>query len=108
VQAIEIAAEIDENSEIHIKLPDQQQAGPARVIVLLDSAREQTGAQSTHSPSPRLANQGAKLHGELEKRRISLDEFIATRPKWPADRAPVTLEDMEQAIVRGALKSAGV
>ena len=43
-----------------------------------------------------------------EKRRISLDEFIATRPKWPADRAPVTLEDMEQAVVRGALKSAGV
>jgi hypothetical protein len=64
VQAIEIAAEIDENSEIHIRLPHQQQPGPARVIVLLDSAREQARVKSTHSPSPRLANQGAKLHGD--------------------------------------------
>ena len=44
---------------------------------------------------------------ESEKAKIGLDEFLATRPKWPADRPPVTLEDMEDAIVQGALKSAG-
>jgi len=44
---------------------------------------------------------------EPENKKIDLDEFLATRPKWPADRPPVTLEDMENAIVQGALKSAG-
>ena len=45
---------------------------------------------------------------QQENTSMSLDEFIATRPKWPADRPPITLEEMDQAIARGALKSAGV
>lgn len=43
-----------------------------------------------------------------ENTSMSLDEFIATRPKWPADRPPITLEEMDQAIAQGALRSAGV
>ena len=43
-----------------------------------------------------------------KKTSMSLDEFIDTRPKWPADRPTITLEEMEQAITQGALKSAGV
>ena len=38
-----------------------------------------------------------------EPKRITFDEFLATRPAWPADRPPVTLEDMERAIIEGAL-----
>ena len=43
-----------------------------------------------------------------ENTSMSLDEFIATRPKWPADRPPITLDEMDRAIAQGALKSAGV
>ena len=32
---------------------------------------------------------------QREKTSIGLDEFIATRPKWPTDRAPITLEEMD-------------
>jgi hypothetical protein len=45
---------------------------------------------------------------QKESNSISLDEFIATRQKWPSDRPPITLEDMDHAIAQGALKSAGV
>lgn len=34
---------------------------------------------------------------------LTLDDFLAHRLKRPADVAPVTLEDMERAIARGAL-----
>lgn len=43
-----------------------------------------------------------------ENTSMSLDEFIATRPKWPAERPAITLEEMDQAIAQGALRSAGV
>ena len=43
-----------------------------------------------------------------EKTSISLDEFIATRPKWPTDRPPITLDEMDQTIAQEALKSTGV
>jgi len=36
MQAIEIETEIDENREIHIKLPPQVQARQARVVVMYD------------------------------------------------------------------------
>ena len=42
------------------------------------------------------------------KTSIGLDEFLATRPKWPPKHTPITLEEMDQAIAKGALKSAGV
>ena len=38
-----------------------------------------------------------------EKTSISLDDFLSKRLKRPADVEPVTLGDMEQAVVRGAL-----
>ena len=36
----------------------------------------------------------------------TLDDFLTHRLKRPADVAPVTLKDMERAIVRGALGGA--
>ena len=38
-----------------------------------------------------------------ERGTIALDDFLAHRLKRPVDIEPVTLEDMERAIVRGAL-----
>ena len=40
MQAIEIEARIDEQGEIHIKLPQRRPPGPARVIVLFDGDQE--------------------------------------------------------------------
>jgi hypothetical protein len=34
MQAIELETEIDENHEIHLKLPDDIRAGKAKVVVL--------------------------------------------------------------------------
>jgi len=40
MQAIEIDARIDDQGEIHIKLPQPRPPGPARVIVLFESDRD--------------------------------------------------------------------
>lgn len=40
MQAIEIEARIDENGEIHIKLPQRRPPGNARVIVLFDTDQD--------------------------------------------------------------------
>ena len=50
----------------------------------------------------------AETGQQLETNTLGLDEFIATRPKWPTDRPAITLEQMDQAIAQGALHSAGV
>ncbi len=49
-----------------------------------------------------------QIKEQPEKTKISIDEFLATRSKWPANRPPITLEEMENAIIQGALKSANV
>ncbi len=36
----------------------------------------------------------------------SFEHYLATRQPWPADRPPLTLEEMEEAIKRGACASA--
>ncbi len=41
-----------------------------------------------------------------EEKKISFEQFLATRPEWPKDRPPVTLEEMEKAIIQGAIYSA--
>lgn len=40
MQAIEIDARIDDQGEIHIKLPQPRPPGPARVIVLFESNQD--------------------------------------------------------------------
>ncbi len=40
MQAIEIEAQIDENGEIHIKLPRRRPPGNARVIALFDTDQD--------------------------------------------------------------------
>ncbi len=42
------------------------------------------------------------------EQKITFEEFLATRPIWPKDRPPVTLEEMEEAIIQGALDSANI
>ena len=47
MQAIELEAEIDENHEIHLKLPVDVRAGKAKVVVLYESTEnaDETPAQ---------------------------------------------------------------
>lgn len=40
---------------------------------------------------------------EAPRRKLTLEEFRASRLKRPQGVAPVTLEDMERALVEGAL-----
>lgn len=40
--------------------------------------------------------------------KITFEEFLATRPAWPKDRPPVTLEAMQRAIIQGAIDSASL
>jgi hypothetical protein len=42
------------------------------------------------------------------ERKISFEEFLATRPTWPKDRPPVSLEKMEEAIIQGAISGANL
>ncbi len=42
-------------------------------------------------------------HSSTTRSPRTLDDFLAHRLKRPAEVEPVTLEDMEKAIVRGAL-----
>ncbi|MEO5343745.1 MAG: hypothetical protein H7842_10490 [Gammaproteobacteria bacterium SHHR-1] len=42
----------------------------------------------------------------VQSKKLTFEEYLATRPKWPKDRPPITLEEMEEAIVKGALDSA--
>ena len=45
---------------------------------------------------------------DQEEQKISFDQFLATRPEWPKDKPPVTLEEMEEAIIQGAVDSANL
>ncbi len=42
-------------------------------------------------------------HPSTTQNRKTLDDFLAHRLKRPAEVEPITLEDMEKAIVQGAL-----
>lgn len=77
MQAIEIDAVIDHQGEIHIKLPQRCRSGSARVIVLIDSDREPPAVHRGHRPSPRLAGQGARLHGDDIAPAFSTEEWGA-------------------------------
>jgi hypothetical protein len=75
MQAIEIEAWIDANDEIRIKLPERYLPGPARVIVLFDADQESRTEPRRHMPSSRLADKGAKLHGDDIAPAFSQDEW---------------------------------
>lgn len=64
MKAIELEAEVDENNEIHIKLPKQHRGERARVIVVLESEQGVAAKAPRHRPSPRLAFRGARLDGD--------------------------------------------
>jgi hypothetical protein len=64
MQAIEIDTTIDDNGEIHIKLPEPRRPGPARVIVLFEGDPQVAPGPIKHRPPASLANKGARLHGD--------------------------------------------
>jgi hypothetical protein len=46
---------------------------------------------------------GESAPAGARRRKLSFDEFLALRLERPPGVAPVTLEDMERAIIKGAL-----
>jgi len=75
MQAIEIDTEIDDNGEIHIKLPQPRRPGPARVIVLFDTDQEERTEPAKHRPPASLAGKGARLHGDDIAPAFSAEEW---------------------------------
>jgi hypothetical protein len=75
MQAIEIETEIDDNSEIHLKLPRGLEPGPARVIVLIEGKAAGETGHPRHEPPPELAWQGAELHGDDIAPAFTLEEW---------------------------------
>ena len=60
MQAIEIDARIDDQGEIHIRLPQPRPPGPARVIVLFEAPEAVPAGRPRHEPPPELAWKGAR------------------------------------------------
>jgi hypothetical protein len=75
MQAIEIDATIDDNGEIHIKLPEPRRPGPARVIVLFEADPQAQPGPIKHRPPASLAGKGARLHGDDIAPAFSLEEW---------------------------------
>lgn len=50
-----------------------------------------------------VASEASSTTNSGERQRITLDEFLQRRLERPSGVAPVSLEDMERAIVLGAL-----
>lgn len=75
MQAIEIDTRIDDQGEIHIKLPQPRPPGTARVIVLFESEEGRPAEVKRHRPSSRLANRGARLHGDDIAPAFTLEEW---------------------------------
>ncbi len=70
MQAIEIETEIDENHEIHLRLPDKVRTRKARVLVIYDE---------TPAPSERKAARPVKLGLFRDQMEIS-DDFDEPLP----------------------------
>ena len=75
MQAIEIDARIDDQGEIHIKLPQPRPPGPARVIVLIEAPEAVPAGRSRHEPPPELAWKGAEVHGDDIAPAFTLEEW---------------------------------
>ena len=52
MQAIELETEIDENHEIHLKLPENVKAGRAKVVVLFEDGTPETKSRRTFGQFP--------------------------------------------------------
>ena len=75
MQAIEIETEIDENAEIHLRLPRGLKPGRARVIVLVESRETAPTERPGHEPPAELAWQGAELLGDDIAPAFTLEEW---------------------------------
>jgi hypothetical protein len=81
--------------------------------IKLDTTIDESVAQAIPALRPLLGKRVALTAVEKEpapaespRRKLTLDEFLASRLERPAGLAPVTLADMERAIVEGALGNA--
>jgi hypothetical protein len=52
MQAIELETEIDQNHELHLKLPDDVRAGKAKVVVLCEQPEAQAEAEQPQERKP--------------------------------------------------------
>ena len=73
MQAIELETEIDENHEIHLKLPADVKAGKAKVVVMYEQAEGQPDAEQ---PVERKPLKVGMFRGQI---RMS-DDFDASLP----------------------------
>ena len=62
MHAIEIETDIDENHEIHIKLPRQVRARSARVVVMVDDPMESQQDEKPDFPPRRFG----QFQGQIE------------------------------------------
>ncbi|NBC50071.1 MAG: hypothetical protein GVY22_19305 [Gammaproteobacteria bacterium] len=77
MQAIELETEIDDNPEIHLKLPDGIKAGKARVVVLYEQADDQI---ETNQHEERKPIKLGLFEGKISKTRCQ------TNSGWAATR----------------------
>jgi hypothetical protein len=83
MRAHRIKVTVPESLEVTLRLPSDFPTGEAEVIVL-------EGA-------------GEASRSVVSQRRLTVDELMAARLQRPPGVAPVSLEDIEQAIVEGTL-----
>ena len=78
MNAIELEADIDENNELHLKLPVQHQGKHARVIVLVDPAQPTTpgNLDAFLASMPINADGRARdeINAQVQQERDSWDE----------------------------------
>lgn len=72
MQAIELETEIDENHEIHLKLPDNVRAHRAKVVVMYEDA--------TSTPGPDNAGKATRVFGQYRGAVRMGDDFDAPLP----------------------------
>jgi hypothetical protein len=66
MQAIEVETEIDENHEIHIRLPGEVRSGKARVVVLYDETDELPASAEPKPVRLGLFQGQAQLSGDFD------------------------------------------
>jgi hypothetical protein len=77
MQAIELETEVDENHEIHLKLPADVRVRKARVVVLYE---ESDTANSQNAPTQPLAVRSPRAFGQFRGQVWISDDFDTPLP----------------------------
>lgn len=84
MQTLTFECEVDETGRLVLRLPPSVQPGRHRIAVVIDPLEQEQQETPT-------------------AQKITFEQFLAHRLKRPEGIPPVTLEDMEKAIIQGAL-----